>query len=136
MLGLAAAGLLSLPPLIAATFRCSKVHGECWARPRVCAMIAWPLGIFMISTKDGERSIHILKLDGFDKTTHRFLGGERLLGSRQMKSPARERIMLPFGLSFHDGGGSATPPPDSKVRFREGYKPKAPHAPACAESGF
>ncbi|MGX2040429.1 beta-galactosidase [Methylocaldum sp. MU1018] len=60
-------------------------------------------GIFMTSTAtgDGERFLHILNLDGFDKELRLYDNGRPLLDGRKLTLQARDGVMLPLGVSFH-----------------------------------
>ncbi|MFZ4703583.1 MAG: glycosyl hydrolase, partial [Candidatus Methylumidiphilus sp.] len=60
-------------------------------------------GIFMTSTSNdaGERIIHMLNLDGFEKSVHIRLNGKKLLGGRKITLQARDAVMLPFNMTFH-----------------------------------
>jgi beta-galactosidase len=61
-------------------------------------------GIFMSSSasREGERFLHILNLDGFDKTIHITEGGRDLLEGRSILLRARDGLMLPLNVSFND----------------------------------
>jgi beta-galactosidase len=59
--------------------------------------------IFMTSSasRDGERFLHLINLDAFDKQFHAMLSGKRLFGGRRTTLRGREAAMLPIGVSFH-----------------------------------
>jgi beta-galactosidase len=59
------------------------------------------LGIFMTSsvTPGGERFVHLLNLDGFDKTVRLTDGGRELFPGRELILRRRDGLMLPFGVS-------------------------------------
>lgn len=59
-------------------------------------------GIFMTTTRtpDGERFLHLINMDGFDKTLQLELNGERLFEGREYHLPAKEGVMLPLGVTF------------------------------------
>lgn len=61
-------------------------------------------GLFMTSTvnADGERFLHMLNLDGYDKAFRLSLGGKRLLGGRRFLLKARDGVMLPITVRFDD----------------------------------
>lgn len=61
-------------------------------------------GIFMSSaaTPNGERFIHALNLDGFDKPVHLIDGGEPLFEGRTVMLRRRDGVMLPIGLDLGD----------------------------------
>ncbi len=61
-------------------------------------------GIFLSSaaTPDGERFIHVLNLDGFDKPVRLTDGGEPLFEGRSVMLRRRDGVMLPFGLDLAD----------------------------------
>jgi beta-galactosidase len=58
-------------------------------------------GIVLTSsaTPAGERFVHLLNLDGFDKPLRLTDGGRELLAGREFVLRAREGMMLPFGVS-------------------------------------
>jgi beta-galactosidase len=58
--------------------------------------------IFMTSTSSeaGERFLHILNLDGFDKEIHITEHGQALFGGRSLLLRNREGLMLPLNLSI------------------------------------
>lgn len=60
-------------------------------------------GIFMTSTasRDGERFIHLLNLDGLDKELRLYENGEPLFDGRTFVLPAKDGVMLPVGVTFH-----------------------------------
>ncbi|KIY23526.1 beta-galactosidase [Mesobacillus subterraneus] len=59
-------------------------------------------GIFMTSTanKEGERFIHLLNLDGFDKSFHICEQGTVLFGGKEITLQCKEGVMLPFNMAF------------------------------------
>jgi beta-galactosidase len=59
-------------------------------------------GIFMTSTANaaGERFIHLLNLDGFDKRFRLYEHGQPLLGGREIELQARDGVMLPLAMRF------------------------------------
>ena len=59
-------------------------------------------GIFMTSTKNevGERFIHVLNLDGFDKKFHIFDNDQSLLDGHLFELNSKEGIMIPIGVRF------------------------------------
>jgi len=61
-------------------------------------------GIFMSSarTPNGERFIHALNLDGFDKPVHLIDSGEPLFEGRTVMLRRRDGVMLPVGLDLGD----------------------------------
>ena len=61
-------------------------------------------GIFMTSSasSNGERFLHILNLDGFDKTMHVTEEGRSLLGGRAITLRQRQGLLLPLHVSFGD----------------------------------
>lgn len=61
-------------------------------------------GIFMTSTatEEGERFIHIINLDGFEKELHIYEEGHPLLGGEKIVLQGRQGIMLPINVSFGD----------------------------------
>ncbi|HEU0163429.1 MAG TPA: hypothetical protein VFQ54_00210, partial [Thermomicrobiales bacterium] len=61
--------------------------------------------IFLTSTRNerGERFIHALNLDGFDKSIHLEEAGEPLLGGREVMLRARDGVMLPLDLDLGEG---------------------------------
>ncbi|MDM5315016.1 beta-galactosidase [Fictibacillus sp. b24] len=58
-------------------------------------------GIFMTSTSnvDGERFIHLLNLDGFDKEFTIYEDGEALFGGRKLLLQSKDGVMLPVNLA-------------------------------------
>ncbi|OWA33328.1 glycosyl hydrolase [Saccharibacillus sp. O16] len=65
-------------------------------------------GIWMTSTcspKKGERFIHILNLDGYEKEFRIYDSGEVLFEGRSIVLGAREGLMLPIGVELPDGLG-------------------------------
>lgn len=63
-----------------------------------------PLGIFMTTTASasGERILHLLNLDGFDKTLRLTEHGAPLLGGRAIVLRSRAGLMLPLNLTYGD----------------------------------
>jgi beta-galactosidase len=61
-------------------------------------------GIFMTTTgsQQGERFLHILNLDGFDKTVHLTENGHALLEGRPLVLRGREGLLLPQNVAFAD----------------------------------
>ncbi len=61
-------------------------------------------GIFMTScaNDEGERIVHLLNLDGYDKTFRLTLDGKKLCGGRKIRLGARDGLMLPMNLRFGD----------------------------------
>ncbi|MGP4078776.1 beta-galactosidase [Pseudalkalibacillus sp. R45] len=61
-------------------------------------------GIFMTSTatKEGERFIHILNLDGFEKELHIYENGTKLFDGRLLELQSKDGVMLPVNVSFGD----------------------------------
>jgi beta-galactosidase len=61
-------------------------------------------GIFLTSTAsaDGERFLHVINLDGFEKSFHIIERREQLLGGREIRLRSREAVMLPLNVSFED----------------------------------
>ncbi|HHV55923.1 MAG TPA: glycosyl hydrolase [Firmicutes bacterium] len=61
-------------------------------------------GIFMTSTAtdNGERFLHILNLDGFDKELHIYDNGQVLFGGRKLILKARDGLMLPVNVLLGD----------------------------------
>jgi beta-galactosidase len=59
-------------------------------------------GIVLTSsaTPAGERFVHLLNLDGFDKPIRLTDGGRELLPGREFVLRAREGVMLPLGVSL------------------------------------
>jgi beta-galactosidase len=62
-------------------------------------------GIFMTSTAtpDGDRFIHLLNLDGFDKEFNIYDNGEKLFDGRKYTLNNKDGIMLPINVSFNNG---------------------------------
>ncbi|MGM0805704.1 MAG: beta-galactosidase [Bacillota bacterium] len=58
-------------------------------------------GIFMTSTVDteGERFLHLLNLDGFDKEFTVYEDGVALLGGRKLLLQSKDGVMLPMNLA-------------------------------------
>lgn len=61
-------------------------------------------GLFMTSTAnaDGERLVHLLNLDGYDKELRLTLAGKKLCRGRRIHVRARDGLMLPMNLRFGD----------------------------------
>ncbi|MGM0865694.1 MAG: beta-galactosidase [Bacillota bacterium] len=61
-------------------------------------------GIFMTSTatKEGERFIHILNLDGFDKDIHLYENGSKLLDGRKIMLQSKDGLMIPINITLND----------------------------------
>ncbi len=59
-------------------------------------------GIFMTSTasEEGERFLHLLNLDGFDKEFHILEDGRPLLDGRKLLLQSRDGVMLPLGVTI------------------------------------
>ncbi|MBS4223615.1 beta-galactosidase [Lederbergia citrea] len=62
-------------------------------------------GIFSTSTAnaEGERFIHLLNLDGFDKTLKVYSEGVALFGGRELLLQSKEGAMLPVGVKLDVG---------------------------------
>ncbi|MFD0717501.1 beta-galactosidase [Paenibacillus sp. GCM10027626] len=62
-------------------------------------------GIFMTSTanREGERFIHLLNLDGFDKQFCLYERGTKLLDGRRIELAAKEGVMLPLNVACRGG---------------------------------
>lgn len=60
-------------------------------------------GIFMTSTatEDGERFLHLLNLDGFDKEIRLFDRGAPLLEGRPFVLSSKDGVMLPLDITYH-----------------------------------
>ncbi len=60
-------------------------------------------GIFMTSTatKDNERFLHLLNLDGLDKELHLHDKGIPLLEGRSFVLSSKDGVMLPLGVNYH-----------------------------------
>jgi len=60
-------------------------------------------GVFMTSTASdgGERFLHMLNLDGFDKPLHVTDRGTTLFEGRTFVLPAKDGVMLPLNVTFH-----------------------------------
>lgn len=60
-------------------------------------------GVFMTSTatNEGERFIHILNLDGFDKEMHLYENGSKLLDGRKLVVQSKDGLMLPINVTFN-----------------------------------
>ncbi|HUC90417.1 MAG TPA: beta-galactosidase [Paenibacillus sp.] len=60
-------------------------------------------GVFMTSTatKDGERFIHMLNLDGFDKEIHIYDKGQPLFEGRSFVLSGKDGVMLPVNVVYH-----------------------------------
>ncbi|MDI6619187.1 MAG: beta-galactosidase [Clostridiales bacterium] len=63
-------------------------------------------GIFMTSTvnKWGERFLHILNLDGFDKEMYLYENGRKLLGGRKFLLQSKDAVMLPIDMKLNNVG--------------------------------
>ncbi|MGM7702760.1 beta-galactosidase [Pseudalkalibacillus sp. Hm43] len=61
-------------------------------------------GIFMTSTanKEGERFIHLLNLDGFDKTFSIYENGNELFNGRSIELQSKDGVMLPINMTIGD----------------------------------
>ncbi|MFC4600621.1 beta-galactosidase [Cohnella hongkongensis] len=61
-------------------------------------------GIFMTSTatKEGERFIHLLNLDGFDKDLRVMDGGKALFDGRKLLLQSKDGVMLPLNVIIGD----------------------------------
>jgi beta-galactosidase len=61
-------------------------------------------GIFMTSTatKEGERFIHILNLDGFDKDIHLYEDESKLLDGRKIMLQSKDGLMIPINVTLND----------------------------------
>jgi len=61
-------------------------------------------GIFMTSaaTKDGQRFVHLLNLDGLDKELHVYEGGEPLFDGRKLLLQNKDGVMLPLNVVYGD----------------------------------
>ena len=61
-------------------------------------------GIFMTSTanEEGERFLHLLNLDGFDKEFHVLEDGRALFDGRKLLLQSRDGVMLPLDVTFGD----------------------------------
>ncbi|WP_316570856.1 beta-galactosidase [Neobacillus sp. YIM B06451] len=59
-------------------------------------------GIFMTSTanREGERFIHLLNLDGFDKELRIYENGEELFGGLKLLLQSKDGVMLPVDLEL------------------------------------
>jgi beta-galactosidase len=59
-------------------------------------------GIFMTSTasESGERFIHMLNLDGFDKELYLYENGQKLLGGRKIVLQSKDGVMLPLNVTI------------------------------------
>ncbi len=57
-------------------------------------------GLFLTSTANaqGERFLHVINLDGFDKTFRLYQHGACLLDGESLQLPGREGLMVPLGL--------------------------------------
>jgi beta-galactosidase len=63
------------------------------------------VGLFMTSTvnKNGERLVHILNFDGFDKEFRIYKDGAPLFNGTRIYLPAKQGIILPINLSLNNG---------------------------------
>lgn len=61
-------------------------------------------GIFMTSTanKEGERFIHLLNLDGFDKSFRVYDQDTALFGGKEITLQSKDGVMLPVNMAFGD----------------------------------
>lgn len=61
-------------------------------------------GIFMTSTAtdEGERFLHLLNLDGFDKEIRLFENGRALFDGRKLLLQSKDGVMLPCNMIFGD----------------------------------
>ncbi|ARI76371.1 beta-galactosidase [Halobacillus mangrovi] len=61
-------------------------------------------GVFMTTTANdqGERFLHLLNLDGFDKELSIYESGEKLMDGRKLELQAKEGVMLPLNVRFND----------------------------------
>ncbi len=61
-------------------------------------------GLFMTSTAnvDGERMLHLLNLDGYDKLVRLTLDGRKICSGQKIRVAARDGLMLPLNLRFGD----------------------------------
>jgi beta-galactosidase len=59
-------------------------------------------GIFMTSTAsaEGERFLHLLNLDGLDKTLHVLENGRPLFDGRELLLQSKDGVMLPLNVTF------------------------------------
>ncbi|MBS5949238.1 MAG: beta-galactosidase [Clostridium sp.] len=59
-------------------------------------------GLFMTTTtnKNGERYIHMLNLDGFDKKFNVYLNEENLFGGKEIELFGKDGVMLPIDVNF------------------------------------
>jgi beta-galactosidase len=62
------------------------------------------LGVFMTTSaaEEGERFLHILNLDGFDKTLHLADNDRPLFDGHPIVLRSRQGLMLPLDVSFGD----------------------------------
>jgi beta-galactosidase len=60
-------------------------------------------GIFMTSTRSaaGERFLHLLNLDGFDKTFRLYEAGEPLFDGRELTLGSKDGVMLPLNVTVN-----------------------------------
>ncbi|CAM4330112.1 beta-galactosidase [Paenibacillus alkaliterrae] len=60
-------------------------------------------GVFMTSTatKEGERLLHLLNLDGFDKKMHLYDQGTKLFEGHKFELSSKDGVMLPLNVTFH-----------------------------------
>lgn len=61
-------------------------------------------GIFMTSTasNEGDRFLHMLNLDGFDKQLNVYENGTKLFEGRSLELQSKDGVMLPINVSFGD----------------------------------
>lgn len=61
-------------------------------------------GLFMTTTsnKSGERYLHILNLDGFDKKFNVTLDGEVLFNGKEIECFSKDGLMLPLNVEFNE----------------------------------
>ncbi|MCP3028543.1 beta-galactosidase [Halobacillus sp. A5] len=92
--------------VIAAPYTCDidlfqKALGRLGADPQLTNDSAYH-GVFMTSTanKQGERFLHILNLDNFDKKMHVFEKGRKLFDERKLELQAKEGVMLPINITI------------------------------------
>lgn len=83
------------------------------------------MGMFTTSTvnEEGERFLHVLNLDGFDKELHLVERGEKLLGGQSLHIGSKDGVMLPLNVSFGDvhivyATAEIAEVADDSIRFR------------------